>query len=84
MKRLILAFLIIFLILLTACSKEQEEDGLVEKVVENIKKGKFDKDLGKLKKMDMETIKKAYNERENEPDMADEFWEPEEKNHLVI
>ena len=56
----------------------------VEKVVENIKKGKFDKDLEKLKKMDTETLKKVYNERENEPDMADEFWEPEEKIHLVV
>jgi ferredoxin len=56
----------------------------VEVVVATIEKGKFDKDLDKLKKMDIETLKKVYSERETEPDMGDEFWEPEDKEHLVV
>ncbi len=56
----------------------------VDSVVENIKKGKFNKDLEELKKMDIEALKKVYSARETEPDTADEFWEPKEKIHLVI
>ncbi len=55
----------------------------VEKVVEAIQEGKFKKGLEKLKKMDTEALKKVYSERETEPDMAEEFWKPKDKQHLV-
>ncbi len=55
----------------------------VTKVIENIKNGKFNKYLNELKKMDIEALKKVYNERESEPEMAEEYWEPKEKKGIV-
>jgi formate hydrogenlyase subunit 6/NADH:ubiquinone oxidoreductase subunit I len=40
--------------------------------------------LTKLKKMSLEELKKAYNAREIEPDMAEESWEPADKTYLVV
>jgi len=54
-----------------------------QKAVEYIKKGKFDKGLKELKKMDIETLKKVYNERESEPQMAEEDWKPKNKKYVV-
>ena len=52
--------------------------------VENVEKKSFEKGLKKLKGMKQEELEKLYNEREIEPDMAEEFWEPENKMFLVI
>ncbi len=54
-----------------------------EEVVKKIEKGRFKKDMEKLKKMGVDQLKKIYNEREIEPDLADEFWEPEDKKYIV-
>ncbi|MDZ7860313.1 MAG: 4Fe-4S dicluster domain-containing protein [Candidatus Krumholzibacteriota bacterium] len=51
--------------------------------VENIKKKKFEKGLGKLKKMNVDKLKEVYNERETEPQFGPEDWEPENKDYLV-
>ena len=52
--------------------------------VKHIEQGKFEKGLKELMAMDLENLKKVYNEREIEPDMADEFWEPKDKKHIVV
>ena len=44
----------------------------------------FDKGLKELIKMDLKTLKKTYSERESEPDMAYEFWEPKDKKYIVV
>jgi hypothetical protein len=56
----------------------------VKESVENVKKKKYDKGLKALKKMDLKSLQKAYNEREIEPDMAEEFWEPNDKSYIEI
>ena len=56
----------------------------VAESVENIKKKRFSKGLEKLKGMELEALKKIYSEREVEPDMAEEFWEPKDKKYLVV
>lgn len=56
----------------------------VHKVVDLIDKGRFQKGLEKLKRMKMEELKKIYNEREIEPDMAEEYWEPEDKTFILV
>ncbi|GAG21577.1 unnamed protein product, partial [marine sediment metagenome] len=48
----------------------------LEKQVKQVKEGTFDGPLSKLKKMNTQSLKKLYVEREAEPAMADEFWEP--------
>ena len=55
----------------------------VEKVVKYIEEGRFKKAMDKIKKMTLQELKEAYNNREIEPDMADEFWEPKDKTYLV-
>jgi len=47
------------------------------KMVENIESGKYEKSLGELKEMPLDDLKKIYQEREQEPTMADEDWRPE-------
>ena len=54
------------------------------KAVKTTEKGRFEKGLKALMKMDLKTLTKVYNEREIEPDMADEFWEPEDKTYIVV
>lgn len=56
----------------------------VKKAVENVEKDKYDKSLKAIKKMDLEALKKAYNDREIEPDMAEEFWEPKDKTYIKV
>lgn len=50
--------------------------------VEEIKAGKFTKMLGELKEMDKEALMKVYSEREIEPDLSEEYWDPSDKSHL--
>jgi len=54
-----------------------------EKVVKYIEEGRFKKAMDKVKKMSLEDLKKVYSNREMEPDIADEFWEPQDKTYLV-
>lgn len=56
----------------------------LNKAVDNVKKGKFDKAIKALKKLDLEALKEVYNEREVEPDMAEEDWTPEDKTYIVV
>ena len=56
----------------------------VAKAVKLVEENRFEKGLKELIKMDLKALTKAYNEREIEPDMAEEFWEPEDKKHLVV
>lgn len=55
----------------------------VEKAVENVENGKFNKGLKELKKMSKEELEKVYNEREIEPDLSEESWEPKDKKYLA-
>jgi ferredoxin len=56
----------------------------LEESVENVQKRKYNQSLKALKAMDLESLQKAYNEREIEPDMADEFWEPKDKKYIKV
>lgn len=56
----------------------------LKKAVANINSGKFKKGLNDLMKMNLEELKKVYNEREIEPDMAEEQWEPKDKKGIVV
>ena len=56
----------------------------LKKVVDAVEKGKYEKGLKELKKMDLETLKKAYNEREVEPDMAEEDWKPDNVTYIKV
>lgn len=56
----------------------------LEKAVKAIKNTQVEKGLKKLMKMDLTSLRKVYNEREIEPDMAEEFWEPEDKKYIVV
>jgi len=56
----------------------------VEESVKHVENKKYDKGLKGLKKMDLKSLQKAYNEREMEPDMAEEFWEPKDKRYIEI
>ena len=52
--------------------------------VNNIEAQREKEALSGLKKMSLEDLKKAYNAREIEPDMAEEFWKPSDKTYLVV
>lgn len=54
------------------------------KAIKTVEEGKFEKGLKELMKMDLKALQKVYNEREIEPDMAEEFWEPEDKKYIVV
>lgn len=54
---------------------------LVERVRE-IEIGKYEGMLRELMKADKATLMKLYKERETEPDVADEMWQPKEKMFL--
>ena len=45
---------------------------------------RLEKGLKELKKLKLDDLKKVYNEREIEPDMAEEFWEPENKKYIIV
>ncbi len=50
--------------------------------VEQIESGRYEESLQKLMKMGSNELKKTYVDREYEPDFADEFWAPEDKQYL--
>ncbi len=52
------------------------------KAIENIENKKFDKALEELKSLGTEDLKKLYKALEVEPDMAEEFWKPEDKTWI--
>jgi len=55
----------------------------LEKRVEDVKSGKYEKMLKELNKMKEEDVKKLYVEREREPDMAESGkWMPKDTTHL--
>lgn len=51
-------------------------------MVANIQASRYKEGLEKLKAMDKDTLKKAYQEREMEPAMAGEDWTPKETKYL--
>ena len=51
-------------------------------MVKEVGKGKFEQGLRELMDADEDTLKKLYNEREIEPEQADENWTPKEKQYL--
>ena len=53
-----------------------------KEMVEGIKAGKYDSFLDELKSASVDELKKLYTEREQESHMADEKWEPQEKQYL--
>jgi succinate dehydrogenase/fumarate reductase-like Fe-S protein len=55
-----------------------------DEMVANIKEGAFNDRLNELKTMSEDELKTLYKAkaRENEPDLAEEFWAPEDKTYL--
>jgi heterodisulfide reductase subunit C len=51
-------------------------------MVGEVGKGKYEQMLRGLMDTDEETLKKLYNEREIEPEQADENWTPKDKQYL--
>jgi succinate dehydrogenase/fumarate reductase-like Fe-S protein len=54
----------------------------LEKRVKQINESRYNDSLSELKKMDSESLKKLYVDREMEPQMSDESWEPKDKRYL--
>jgi heterodisulfide reductase subunit C len=55
----------------------------VSQAAKNVEAKKFEKVLQELKSKSLDELKKIYKALEIEPDMADEFWVPQDKSHLV-
>ena len=53
-----------------------------EEMVEKIKSGDFESRLSDLKGMSEDQLKELYKARQNEPELADEMWEPEDKTYV--
>ncbi len=53
------------------------------KMVKDIKDGAFDKDVVDLKEMGLDDLKKVYTEREMEPHLGQDDWQPAKKTGLV-
>jgi hypothetical protein len=51
-------------------------------MVKEIEKGRYEQMLRQLMDTDEDTLKKLYNEREIEPEQAEENWVPKEKTFL--
>lgn len=56
----------------------------LKKAIKNIEEGKLEKAIKQLMKMDRKELEKVFNDREIEPDMAEEFWEPVDKTYLIV
>jgi heterodisulfide reductase subunit C len=56
--------------------------GHLEKAVKAMEDKAFDKALQELKKKSLDELKKLYKSLEIEPEMADEFWTPQNKSYL--
>ena len=54
----------------------------LQKMVDQIKEGRYSSCLSDLKSLDEEALKKLYNEREGEPAVADEDWTPQDSTYL--
>ena len=54
----------------------------VDEMVKKVNLGDFENGLGILMKASNDELKKIYTEREVEPEMADEYWEPNNKEYL--
>lgn len=54
----------------------------LEEQCKRIRAKHYDKVLKDLMKMDEKKLKAVYNEREMEPHMAEEHWQPKDKSHL--
>jgi formate hydrogenlyase subunit 6/NADH:ubiquinone oxidoreductase subunit I len=48
----------------------------------NIEAGRYDKGLAELKGMDLQALRKTYQEREMEPATAGEDWTPQDRSYL--
>ena len=57
----------------------QQEYGLEPEMVAQIAAGKYTESLAQLKSSNEDELKQLYKARENEPDLADESWVPENK-----
>lgn len=55
----------------------------LQKTLELLQKGAFDKALDELQKLSEKELRKAYSEREVEPIEAEEFWKPKDRKNLV-
>ena len=55
----------------------------LEKAVAAVEANRYEKALKDLKSKSMDELKKLYKELDIEPDMADEFWVPKDRTHLV-
>jgi formate hydrogenlyase subunit 6/NADH:ubiquinone oxidoreductase subunit I len=51
--------------------------------VKEIQAGRYDEDLEELREMGTEVLGMLYTDREIEPQMADETWRPEIREHLL-
>ena len=54
----------------------------MSEAVEAVDEGKYNKMLQELMGMSIEDLKILYQEREIEPEIAGEDWQPAEKNYL--
>jgi heterodisulfide reductase subunit C len=54
----------------------------LEEAVKKVEENTYEEGLKKLMSVNEEELKKLYVEREAEPEMADEFWTPEDKEYL--
>ncbi|MCP4676013.1 MAG: 4Fe-4S dicluster domain-containing protein [Deltaproteobacteria bacterium] len=66
-----------------AGAKLTPRSGHMADMVEKINGGAFDNDFDSVKKLELDDLKKVYTEREMEPHMGNEDWQPESKTGLV-
>jgi len=63
-------------------SKIKPKAAHLHNMVDKIKEGKYDTLIKELKTMDLDKLRKLYQEREIEPAEAPEDWEPQSKEYL--
>ncbi len=54
----------------------------LEQMVEKIAEGYYNEKLAELKKMDLESLKKLYSARQQEPHQAPEYWQADSNEGL--